>query len=200
MLASAARFTVPVLVARYVNRDPDDVAGSHPPRELTAWALVAPALSVLTLAGMFYIEGAGPGPEEGGTQEESLQVRRLNSRRCNSVVVTEGEATSLCRSIAGSNLAEIDWNAEAEWDEKFQGVDEAELKEGLQVSLLGRFSGLIAFSEEACEKVKHTRRLSVPTTIVELDLLRNIKYDHHELGNSLDSVSIMGIPQISSSK
>lgn len=55
MAASVAGFTTPGLVASFVLRSPEQVEASRHHRELSPLALLAPLLSLLTLAGLMYI-------------------------------------------------------------------------------------------------------------------------------------------------
>jgi hypothetical protein len=51
------------LIAAYVLRTPDEVAASRDHRELSVWALFAPATSVLTLLGIMYLIWCPPIPD-----------------------------------------------------------------------------------------------------------------------------------------
>lgn len=59
MGASVAGFVTPGIVAAYCLRHPEDVVASTDKRELTTFALFAPVLSLLTLAGMIYLRLSG---------------------------------------------------------------------------------------------------------------------------------------------
>jgi len=56
MMSSIAGFTAPGLIAAFVLRTPQGVSASNDQRELTSWALVAPALSLITLDAFLYIK------------------------------------------------------------------------------------------------------------------------------------------------
>jgi len=55
MAASVAGFIAPSFVAYYCLRHPEQVEASSDGRELSAWSLIGPFLSILTLLGMIYI-------------------------------------------------------------------------------------------------------------------------------------------------
>jgi hypothetical protein len=55
MAASVAGFTAPGLIAGFVLRTPAEVAASSDHREFTSYALFAPVLSLVTLAGVLYL-------------------------------------------------------------------------------------------------------------------------------------------------
>ena len=59
MAVSVAGFVTPGIVATLCLRDPEDVVASTDQRELTTFSLFAPALSLLTLAGMIYLRVSG---------------------------------------------------------------------------------------------------------------------------------------------
>lgn len=56
MMSSIAGFTAPGLIAAFVLRTPEGVSTSNDQRELTLWALVAPALSLITLDAFLFIK------------------------------------------------------------------------------------------------------------------------------------------------
>jgi hypothetical protein len=56
MAISVAGFAAPGLIAAYVLRTPDQARASAHGREFTPYALFAPVLSALTLAGVLYVE------------------------------------------------------------------------------------------------------------------------------------------------
>jgi MFS transporter, ceroid-lipofuscinosis neuronal protein 7 len=61
MAVSVAGFAAPGLIAAYVLRSPDEVSASADQREFTPWALFAPVLSFLILAGVAYVESSQRG-------------------------------------------------------------------------------------------------------------------------------------------
>ena len=93
---SVAGFVAPGLIATFVLRDPEDVDNSANGNELTAFALYAPVMSMLTLIGHWYVvyqhkkldKEVGDSDEEVGSEqipnERSSLVRR-NSALRNSV-------------------------------------------------------------------------------------------------------------------
>jgi MFS family permease len=55
MAASVAGFVAPGIIAGFILRTPEEVAASQDHRELTHYALFAPLLSLITLAGVIYL-------------------------------------------------------------------------------------------------------------------------------------------------
>lgn len=56
MVVSVAGFTAPGLISSFILRTPEQVEASNDGREFTAWALFAPVLSFVVLAGHLYVE------------------------------------------------------------------------------------------------------------------------------------------------
>jgi hypothetical protein len=55
MAASVAGFAAPGIIAGFILRTPEEVAASDDHREFTHYALFAPLLSIITLAGVIYL-------------------------------------------------------------------------------------------------------------------------------------------------
>jgi hypothetical protein len=90
MAASVAGFTAPGLIAGFILRTPAEVAASSDHREFTSYALFAPVLSLVTLAGVIYLRfsqkealGIKLGKEEVAAKEEDalLASAKRPSRR-----------------------------------------------------------------------------------------------------------------------
>jgi hypothetical protein len=69
MAVSVAGFAAPGLIAAYVLRSPDQVSTSADRREFTPWALFAPVLSFLILAGVVYVESSQIGQGAAALEE-----------------------------------------------------------------------------------------------------------------------------------
>lgn len=77
MNVSVAGFVAPGLIAAYVLRSPEQVTASADQREFTPWALFAPVLSAVILAGVLYIQCQEPA-EAKALEAQPLATDQLN--------------------------------------------------------------------------------------------------------------------------
>ena len=110
MSASVAGFVAPSVVAAFVLRHPDQVDASKDHRELTRLALLAPAISFLSLLGLLYVqcvrrpfEGKTKDNEQRANETTELDVR-LNDASERRLSITEDSMPRLRFFQIGHNL------------------------------------------------------------------------------------------------
>jgi ceroid-lipofuscinosis MFS transporter 7 len=74
MVVSIAGFVAPGLISSFILRTPEEVSASADHREFTPWALFAPVLSLVVLAGHLYIEFVKKPLEEKTREASSLPM------------------------------------------------------------------------------------------------------------------------------